>query len=101
MENKENFELVAGFHRLEAMTRLGIATIQCTVLECDDALRVELAEIDENFIRSDPSPAEHALLTGRRREIIRALADQQGTLSQDETASRQAKRRAGQKTGPD
>ena len=74
---------------------------QCTVLGHDDALRVELAEIDENFIRNDPSPAEHALLTGRRAEIIKELAAQDGTLSQTETPSKQAQRGAGQKSGPD
>jgi hypothetical protein len=78
-----------------------LPTIPCTVLEFGQALRVELAEIDENFIRNDPSPAEHARLTGRRRAIIVELAKQNGTVLQDETASRQRKRRAGQETGPD
>ena len=93
--------LVAGMHRLEATKRLGIETIQCTVLDYVEALRVELAEIDENFIRNDPSAAEHALLTGRRAEIIKELDAQDGTLSQNATASKQAQRRAGKKSGPD
>jgi ParB family transcriptional regulator, chromosome partitioning protein len=100
-EGKEEYHLVAGRHRLQALKLLGILDARCTVLGSGDALRVELAAIDDNFIRNDPSPAEHALLTARRREIILALAAQDGTLSQDETTSRQAKRRAGEKTGHD
>lgn len=94
-------QLVGGWHRLEACKRLGRTTIQCTVLSYDDDLLVELAQIDENLIRNDPSPAEHADLTGRRKRIITQLAAQDGTLSQLATASKQSQRRAGQKTGPD
>jgi uncharacterized ParB-like nuclease family protein len=100
-DGKETVRLVAGGHRLQAKIELGSATIQCTVLECDEALRFELAEIDEIFIRNDPSPAKHALLTGRRAEIIRELAVQEGTLSQNATASKQSQRRTGEITGPD
>jgi ParB/RepB/Spo0J family partition protein len=99
-DGREEYRLVAGLHRLEATKRLSIATIRCTVLECDETLRVELAEIDENLIRNDPSPAEHAKLTRRRAEIIKELVDE-GKLSQSATASKQAQRRAGQKSGPD
>ena len=70
--------MVAGGHRLEAFKRLRLPTIQCTVLARDEALRVELAEIDENIIRHNPSPAEHAILTRRRSEIIKELAAQKG-----------------------
>ena len=95
-------QLVGGRHRLEASKRLGRTIIQCTVLSYDDDLLVRLAEIDENLIRKDPpGPAEHADLTGRRKEIIAQLAAQDGTLSQLATASKQSQRRAGQKTGPD
>ena len=96
----EGLLLVAGLHRLEAMKRLGSATIQCTVLERDDDLSAELAEIDENLIRNNPSPAEHARLTQRRAEIIKVLAAQDGTASEAK-ASKQALRRAGHLTGPD
>jgi ParB/RepB/Spo0J family partition protein len=101
VQGKNGFRVVAGLHRLEAMKRLGFANVQCTVLEFDEALRIELAEIDENIIRNNPSAAEHALLTVRRGEIIQELAKQSGTLSQAATSSNQALRRAGQRTGPD
>ena len=101
-EQQLELQLVGGRHRLEASKRLGRTIIQCTVLSYDDDLLVRLAEIDENLIRKDPpGPAEHADLTGRRKEIIAQLAAQDGTLSQLATASKQSQRRAGQKTGPD
>jgi ParB family chromosome partitioning protein len=97
---KESYYLVAGLHRLEAMKRLGNVEIQCTILHCNDALQVELAEIDENFMRNEPSAAEHALLSGRRKEVIVEMARRAGTLSQDQMASLQSNRRAGLATGP-
>jgi ParB-like chromosome segregation protein Spo0J len=100
-DGKDWVQLIAGQHRLEAMKRLGIGTIACTVLEYDAALPIELAEIDENLIRHNPSPAEHALLTRRRGEIMKELVAREGTLSQVATASMQALRRAGQRTGHD
>jgi len=97
-DGAEHMRLVAGRHRLEAAKRLGLAAINCTVLEYDGHLLVQLAEIDENLIRNT-SAAKHALLTGRRRQIITELAAQDGTLSQSATASSQALRRTGQKPG--
>jgi ParB/RepB/Spo0J family partition protein len=98
---EENVRLVAGLHRLEAMKRLGITNIQCTVLDVHGVLRIKLAEIDENIIRNNPTPAEHAILTQRRADIIQELARLHGTLSQNATASKQALRRAGQRPGHD
>ena len=100
-DGSENVRLVAGLHRLEAAKRLRHGTIRCTILERPDALRIELAEIDENIIRNNPSPAEHAILTTRRGEILKELAGQDGTSSQIATASKQAQQRAGQSTGYD
>ena len=45
----ERYILVAGAHRLEAVKQRGQTEIECVVLDCD-ALRCELAEIDENLI---------------------------------------------------
>jgi ParB-like chromosome segregation protein Spo0J len=93
----DSLPLVTGWHRYVAANRLGIATIECTVIEVDDALRIELMEIDENIVRHNPSPAEHARLTVRRGVILKELAERDGT----QFASKQARRRAGQMTGPD
>jgi hypothetical protein len=100
-DGKGKYQLVAGRIRFEAIKRLGITEIRCTVLGRSDALRVELAEIDKNLIRNDLTPAQHAILTGHRAEVLRELAERDGTVSQDETASRQARRRAGERTGPE
>src|SRR5262245_22939849 len=98
-DGAEHLQLVAGRHRLEAVKRLGLPTINCTVLDYDRDLLVELAKIEENLVRNT-SAAEHALLTGRRKEIFTELAAQESTVSLFATASRQALRRAGQKPGP-
>lgn len=91
----DTVRLVEGLQRLEAIKRLGFLTIQCTVLECKEALKIEVAEIDEKFLRNDLSAAEHALLTGQRSEIMRELA----AVSQCARSSKQAFRRDGKETG--
>jgi ParB/RepB/Spo0J family partition protein len=67
------WQLVIGAHRHEAVRRLGWEDVWCTVIESQNPLYWELAEIDENLIRNNPSPAQEAILTGRRAEIIEQL----------------------------
>ena len=64
--------LIAGLHRLEAMKLLGRTEIECTVSDLD-GLQVELAEIDENFVRKDLSDDEFRELLLRRKEIYEGL----------------------------
>jgi ParB-like nuclease domain len=90
------WRLVGGYHRIEAHKRRGATTIPCVVIVTGETLRLELLEIDDNLIRNNSGPAEHAKLTLRRAEIIRQL-----TVTQFETPSNQERRRAGEKTGPD
>jgi ParB family chromosome partitioning protein len=66
--------LVAGHHRLEAARRLGWATIPARVAPLD-ALRAELAEIDENLIRQELTALEEAEHLQRRVEILEALGE--------------------------
>jgi N6-adenosine-specific RNA methylase IME4/ParB-like chromosome segregation protein Spo0J len=72
--------LIAGRHRLEAMRKLNRLDAE----QFPDSIRAEirdgiaadqalLAEIDENLIRADLSPAERALHVGRRKELYEAL----------------------------
>jgi len=64
--------LIAGAHRLEACKHLGLDEIECFVLDADE-LRIELAEIDENLIRSDHDDIAMGELAIRRDEILEAL----------------------------
>lgn len=64
--------LIAGLHRLEAAEMLGWTEIECTVLDLDE-LKAELAEIDENFVRTALSGAEQGKLLSRRKQIYETL----------------------------
>ena len=64
--------LIAGLHRLEAVKLLGWTEIEC-VISGLEGLRAELAEIDENFVRSDLTPLEFGELLLRRKEIYETL----------------------------
>ncbi len=64
--------LIAGLHRLEAVRLLGWTEIECTVSSLE-GLQAELAEIDENFIRSDLSGLEYGDLLLRRQAVYETL----------------------------
>lgn len=64
--------LIAGRHRLEAAKLLGWAEIECTVCEVDGLL-AELAEIDENMVRTNLSPIEFGDLLLKRKQIYETL----------------------------
>jgi ParB-like chromosome segregation protein Spo0J len=61
--------LVAGLHRFEAAKKLKWKQINCTIFDGMEAHAAELAEIDENLIRAELSPAERALHIGKRKEL--------------------------------
>lgn len=64
--------LIAGRHRLEAAKMLGWTEIECTVCEVDGLL-AELAEIDENMVRTNLSPIEFGDLLLKRKQIYETL----------------------------
>ena len=64
--------LVYGYHRLEACKRLGWTEIPAVIVDGDD-LRAELAEIDENLIRSELTVLEQSEHLGRRKRIYEQL----------------------------
>jgi ParB family chromosome partitioning protein len=68
---KDN-RLIAGAHRLEACRLLGFDEIECVLLDCDELL-AELAEIDENFIRSELDDIAIGKFANRRDEILKEL----------------------------
>lgn len=66
------FEIRGGGHRHAAFVMLERETIPAIVSD-DNDLRAELAEIDENLIRNEYSPAERAIAIARRKSIYEAL----------------------------
>jgi len=67
-----DYTLVAGLHRLEAAKLLGWMEVECTVCELD-RLHAELAEIDENVVRTSLSDLELSELLARRKKIYETL----------------------------
>lgn len=64
--------LIAGLHRLEAARLLGWEKVECTVCSLD-GLQAELAEIDENIIRSGLPAIEYGEMLLRRKEIYESI----------------------------
>ncbi len=69
--DRENV-LIAGLHRMEAAKMLGWTEIPCTVISLE-GLVAEMAEIDENIVRSDISALEYGEILLRRKEIYETL----------------------------
>ncbi len=67
-----DFTLVHGRHRLEAYRELGRATIPAIIVELDQ-LRLELAEIDENLLRSQLTELEESQALARRKDVWETL----------------------------
>lgn len=68
----DGYEIRGGGHRHAAFVMLGRETIPA-IVSADGDLRAELAEIDENLIRNEYSPAERAIAIARRKSIYLAL----------------------------
>ena len=66
------WRLVAGAHRVQAYQKLGRTEIPSIVADLSD-LQADLAEIDENLVRSPLSAAEECAAIARRKEIYEAL----------------------------
>ncbi|MGV0024451.1 ParB N-terminal domain-containing protein [Phormidesmis priestleyi] len=66
----QNFNLVAGLHRLTACKLIGLTQIECTIITCEDDNHSRLAEIDENLIRSELNALERSELWLERDRIL-------------------------------
>lgn len=64
--------LIAGRHRLEAAKLLGWTEIECTVSDLE-GVAAELAEIDENFARTNASTIEIGEMLKRRKRLYETL----------------------------
>jgi N6-adenosine-specific RNA methylase IME4 len=69
----DGYRVVFGVHRFEAAKRLGHESIEAIILDGLDADAALLAEIDENLIRADLSPAERAMHLAERKRIYEKL----------------------------
>lgn len=92
--------LIAGLHRLEAVKRLGWTEIECTIIGLE-GLQAELAEIDENVVRTSLSTIEYGELLERRREIYESLhPETKAGLSQAAGMNRAAGKHVSDKMSP-
>lgn len=66
------YEIVTGHHRYAAALELKWHEIECAIWEGGD-LEAELAEIDENLVRANLTPAQEAAAVSRRKEIYELL----------------------------
>ena len=64
--------LIAGLHRLEAAKSLGWTEIECNVCDLEDSL-MELAEIDENCVRTNMTTLERAEVMRQRKSLYETL----------------------------
>jgi N6-adenosine-specific RNA methylase IME4/ParB-like chromosome segregation protein Spo0J len=65
--------LVAGRHRFEAAKKLKWDSIRAAIYDGMDVDQAELAEIDENLVRADLSPAERALHIDARKTLYEKI----------------------------
>lgn len=70
---QNGFTLVVGRHRLMAVKKLKHKTIRCEIREGLKVDAAQLAEIDENLMRADLSPAEQAAHHATRKELYEKL----------------------------
>lgn len=69
----QDFNLIAGLHRLSACQILGLTEIECNVINCANSAYARLAEIDENLIRSELDALERAELWLERDRLLARL----------------------------
>lgn len=85
----QEWELVAGRHRLEAAKRLGWQEIDANVTNLSDNM-AELAMIEENMARTDLKPAEFVYATARRKVLyeLEFPETKRGAFNQHTSATR-------------
>jgi hypothetical protein len=69
----DDYVVIAGVHRVEANRKLEHDRICAVIVDAVDADTAQLAEIDENLVRADLSPAERALHIGARKPLYEKL----------------------------
>src|SRR5215813_7575826 len=69
----DTYELVAGYHRLQAVKELGWTDIPVRVVAYEDPLQNEWAMIQENLSRKDLTVLDLAYSLGRSKDIYEEL----------------------------
>lgn len=87
--------LIAGLHRLEAVKRLKLRTIQAKVLTGLTDNQAELVQIDENLVRADLTAAERAMHLARRKEIYEEEHEETKHGGDRKSASKKSSRQNG------
>lgn len=72
-DRSAGYWLVSGNHRFEAARKLKWKSIRATVIDGLDADHAELAELDENLVRLELSPAQRALHVEARKTVFERL----------------------------
>jgi len=75
---KTNYELLAGYSRLQAVQSLGWETIPVCIQDFASDEEAELWEIDENLMRGKLTPAERAAHLLRRKELFLIIKEESG-----------------------
>jgi ParB family chromosome partitioning protein len=70
---RDRCELLAGWHRLEAVRKLGHTKIRAEVVEGLTDDQAKLIEIDENLMRAELTPAERAAHIAKRKAIYERM----------------------------
>lgn len=71
----QDYNLLAGYHRLAACKSLGLATIAASIVQVDSD-HARLLSIDENLIRNELSKLDRAYLLAERKELYERLHPQ-------------------------
>jgi ParB family transcriptional regulator, chromosome partitioning protein len=69
----QNFNLIAGLHRLTACKLLGVEQIEYRIITCEDVDHARLAEIDENLIRNELEALERSEFWLERDQILERI----------------------------
>lgn len=98
--------VVAGRHRLAAMARLGWHEAPCIIIQPSDDVRkptveAQLAEIDENLVRADLTPAQREALIARRKELYEQKNPETKPTKEGGAGRRKATRRQNGDDTPD
>jgi len=78
----QNYNLICGLHRLEACKLLKREQVECNMIPIDyTETLAQMYEIDENLVRNDLSAFERAEYLGKRYELFKILALNEGDIA--------------------